>query len=200
MNISVKNDGYVLCKSNFYSANDLLSNSNYLITSGVNKLIGEIDSGVWAISYLLSMYKYRQKDFVLFEEPIVTVDETKMSLAQFSTHSCYMDTLYPLFNRKSTVEKLVIGGINTNNLDFTPDSIRDLFCIDKEKFNRPLSGTGDEVFKAMAAIGYVNGKDVYCFPWLSYKRYCSYHQQLERLIKILDGLNKVVILPIGREP
>ena len=32
-------------------------------TSGENMLRGEIDSGVWAVSYLLSMYTYRAKRF-----------------------------------------------------------------------------------------------------------------------------------------
>ncbi|MEE0859595.1 MAG: hypothetical protein U0M12_09065 [Acutalibacteraceae bacterium] len=45
--ITVANDGYAHCQSNFYSANDILySASNYNFLVGTNKLIGDIDSGV----------------------------------------------------------------------------------------------------------------------------------------------------------
>ena len=52
----VTNDGYVHCKSRFYTSRDLLSERRtYNFHIGENMLRGEIDSGVWAVSYLLSM-------------------------------------------------------------------------------------------------------------------------------------------------
>ena len=51
-NIGIKNEGYVYCKSCFYSALDGLSNNLcYSFKPGINKLIGEIDSENWAVSY-----------------------------------------------------------------------------------------------------------------------------------------------------
>ncbi len=107
MNITIKNDGYVACKSNFYSAQDILSSSECQFSSGINKLQGEIDSGAWAISYLLSMYKYSPDDFVLFETPLIIADDVVMSLEEFSKYSCYMDKVYPLFNSKMPINKLI---------------------------------------------------------------------------------------------
>ena len=74
-NIHVKADGSVHCRSRFYSAFDHLDgDANYIFTTGVNKLVGEIDGGNWAVSYYLSMHNYRPKDFVLFTKTEVSVN------------------------------------------------------------------------------------------------------------------------------
>lgn len=94
--ISVLNDGHVYCHSVFYFSQDGLSaDLNYCFNSGINRLYGEVDSSVWAVSYLLSMYNCRPKDFILFEKPEVIVNDTVMSLKDLSKYSCYMDELYP---------------------------------------------------------------------------------------------------------
>lgn len=197
--ISVKNEGYVYCKSSFYSAHDCLSsNINYAFSVGINKLIDEIDSGIWAISYLLSMYKYQFNDFTLFEDPKVTVNNSIISLDDISEYSCYMDKLYPLFSTKDSVRKLVSIGLKKEKLKYSADDIRELFHINNERFERPLTGVGNEIFKAMAAVGYAYGKEIYCFPWISQKRFNGYHDNLLDLLDILESLKKVVILPVGK--
>lgn len=199
MHISVNNDGYVFCKSRFYTAHDVLSDKMVDFSAGANKLVGSIDSGNWGISYLLSMYNSNRKDFTLFKEAVVSVNDTTVSLDEFSECSCYMDTVYPLFSKKTPVDKLVAKGLKKSKADTTPEEIRKLFCIDKERFTRPLSQLGNEVFQAMAAIGYANGKDVFCFPWLSEMRYCYYQVRIDALVKTLESLGKVVILPLEKE-
>ena len=99
--ICVKNDGYVDCRSEFYSASDTLDSENeYEFTIGINKLFGEIDSHIWAISYYLSMYKYRPKDFVLYKPLEVVVNDITLPLNEVLTYTCYMDKIYPLFSTK----------------------------------------------------------------------------------------------------
>ena len=71
-------------------------------------MIGEIDSGVWAISYLLSMYKQSPEDFVLFDPPEVTVNNKVISLNELSEYSCYIDNLYPLFSMNKSVKEHII--------------------------------------------------------------------------------------------
>ena len=110
--IKVQNHGYVYCKSGFYTAADGLSeNSVYTFTTGINKLHGEIDSENWAVSYLLSMYTHRPEDFILFNEPKVSVNDKIMSLSELAEYSCYMDKIYPLFSTDVSVKDLVIQGI-----------------------------------------------------------------------------------------
>ncbi len=197
-NIKIQNDGYVYCKSSFYSAHDGLSDyRSYTFHAGINKLIGEIDSENWAVSYLLSMFKYRPEDFVLFAPPQVNVNNEILSLDELAEYSCYMDKLYPLFSTDKSVRKLVTQGIKSNKLDCSPDEVKNLFYIDDERFERPLRGVGNEIFKAMSAIGYCNKKELFCFPWLSNKRFEYYHKNLSGTLEILESLNKVVVVPVG---
>lgn len=129
--ISVKSEGTVFCKSRFYSARDSLSGrSRYSFSQGVNKLIGEIDSGNWAISYLLSMYKYRPKDFVLLDQPEVTVNNKHIFIAELSEFSCYMDRLYPLFSTADSVKTQIRRGLNQSKLSCSFDDIKNLFFLD----------------------------------------------------------------------
>lgn len=197
-NINIRNEGYVYCKSSFYSAQDSLSKySCYVFSPGINKLIGEIDSGNWAISYLVSMYKHRPKDFVLFEQPIVTVNNKEFSLNELSEISCYMDKLYPLFSSNHSAKKLIMRGLEHSKLNYSYDDIKNLFHIDSDRFERSLNGVGNEIFKAMAAIGFSYKKEIFCFPWLSNKRFESYHKNLTVLLQILEDLEKTIIIPVG---
>lgn len=197
-NINVQNDGFVYCKSSFYSAQDTLSiNPQYTFFEGVNKLIGEIDSGNWAISYLLSMYEHRPEDFILFAPLEASVNNQLISLKELSKFSCYMDKLYPLFSTKNSVKKMVIKGLNYSKLDCSYSNIKELFYLSDDRFERPLSGVGNEIFRAMAAIGYSYKKEIFCFPWMSNKRFEYYHGNLTVTLEILESLKKVVIVPVG---
>lgn len=196
--INIENEGFVCCKSSFYSAHDSLSkHSCYTLSPGINKLIGEIDSGNWAISYLLSMYKYQPSDFVLFEQPTATVNNAPISLDELSEYSCYMDKSYPLFSSDDSVKELIEQGLKQSKLKYSEEDIKHLFHIDNERFERSLCGVGNEIFKAMAAIGFSYGKEIFCFPWLSNRRFESYHENLKGLLQILESLEKTVVLPIG---
>lgn len=198
-NISIHNQGYVNCKSSFYSAQDILSGESlYTFSKGVNKLVDEIDSGHWAISYMISMYKHQPEDFILFNQPVAEINNKFVSLNELSDYSCYMDILDPLFSSDETVKELVMRGLTNSGSGYSCDDVKKLFCIDSERFERSLSGVGNEIFKAMAAIGFSYGKEIFCFPWLSKMRFDGYHCNLTDLLNILEGLNKIVIVPVGK--
>ena len=194
--IRIKNEGHVFCKSSFYSAQDSLSHDLcYTFSRGINKLIGEIDSGNWAISYLLSMYKHRPEDFVLFEQPEAVVNNKLVSLNELSAFSCYMDPLDPLFDPAVSVKDSVIQGLAYSKQNDSYDAVKNLFYLDSERFERPLNAAGNEIFRSMAAIGFSYKKEIFCFPWLSDRRFESYHENLTALLQIFENLGKTVILP-----
>ena len=196
--INISNSGYVFCRSNFYTAQDVLNDTvHFEFTPGVNMASGEIDSGIWAVSYLMSMYTHRPDDFILFEDAVADVDGKTVSLSELSELSCYIDKVYPLFSTDLSVRELVNKGLKENKLDCSANDIKDLFYLDHERFERPLSCVGNEVFRAMAAVGYCNKKEIYCFPWFSKRRFDGYHANMTGLLEILESLNKVVIVPVG---
>lgn len=196
--IKIQNEGYVDCKSAFYTAKDILqSDKNYVFSNGKNLMTGEIDSGIWAVSYLLSMYKHRPKDFVLYEKTNVSVNGKTIALDEVAEYSCYMDSIYPLFSSRKTVRNIVAQGLKKNKSERTAEEIRELFELDSERFERPLTGAGNERFRAMAAIGYSHNKQIFCFPWLSKMRFDGYHDNLTWLLDKLETLNMIAIVPIG---
>ena len=71
--------------------------------------------------------------------------------------------------------------------------------MDEVRFDRPLKQVGNARFRCMAAIAYSNKKEVYCFPWLSKMRFEYYHGNLLWLIEKLAEMDKVVIVPVGKE-
>lgn len=196
--ITVSCEGYILCQSAFYTARVPMSNlSSYQFYSGNNWMVGEIDSGNWAVGYLLSMYKHRPMDFILHEEPTIIVDGQASSLDEISQSVCYLDYLDPLFSKKESVQKMIAQGLNRTGLGYSVEDVRNLFQIDRERFSRPLTGVGHEIFKAMGAISFSNEKNVICLPWMSKKLFDSYHTHLTHSIQILQMEKKIVIVPVG---
>lgn len=197
-NIVFSLNGYINCTSCFYSAQDMLDyNSIFRLSNGVNKLYGDIDCGVWAVSYCLSMYIHRPQNFTIADKPYLLVDNREMTLSELNKFSCYMDDSFPVFHTSKSTKKLVALALKKSNTDLSLDEIKDIFQLDNQRFERPLSCIGNEVFRAMAAIGYATGKEIFCFPWLSQKRLDYYHNNITKLLEILSDLNKIVVLPLG---
>ena len=197
-NISLTNYGYVHCESRFYSVWDIIEeNRVFNFTTGVNQLCGDIDSGLWAISYLLSMYNPSSDNFILMKNADVCVDGEAIPISEILHYSCYMDISYHMFSTAKPINTIIEDMINNNSNSCSLYEIKDLFELDSERFTRPLSSVGNEIFRAMAAIAFAANKEIYCFPWLSKRRYDYYYSQLTWLFDILKNLNKIIILPIG---
>lgn len=198
--ISISSEGYINCKSNFYTCVDVLqSYRKFEFVSGVNKLVGEIDSGIFGISYLLSMYNIDVNERDFFTPPMVTVDDNCIKLSSFAPKCCYLDSSYPLFSSKMSVAKLVDKGLKKSGISHTANEICEMFHMESFRFNKSINGTGNERYKAMAAIGYAYGKEVFCFPWLSRLRFEAFHNHMPQLLNTLSELNKIVILPLGED-
>ena len=194
----IPGDGYVRPRSMYYSSTGVLSRLNYYaFYSGINQLTGDIDSGNWEVSYLLSMFKYRHKDFILLEKPVIIVNGTPSSLEGISGNTCYMDELYPLFSSNRTVKEQIIRGIKRSGSNLSCLEIIDHFKLDDQRFERPIKQTGNERFRAMAAIGTAYGKKLFCFPWFSRERFNGFHNNISGCLKMLENLGKIVVLPVG---
>lgn len=196
--IYISTHGYVKCKSCFYSSLDVISDGKtYCLSSGVNMMRGEIDSGVWAVSYLLSMYAHSPRDFVLFEPAEALVDGKTIGLDALAERACYMDRLHPLFRSNASVRRLIAKGIHKSGSRLSVDEICDMFMLDDERSRRSLSACGNEDIQAMAAIAYAAGKEIYCFPWHSAERFDGYHLHMTWLLQYLEHLQMIAVVPIG---
>ena len=70
--------------------------------------------------------------------------------------------------------------------------------VDDQRFERPVKYVGDKRLLAMNAIGYVYGKQVFCFPWLSQVRFDGFHGNMTESLKLLESLGKIAIVPVGK--
>ncbi len=189
--------GYIHCRSQFYTANTTISSLDYQFNQGINNAIGEIDSGAWGISYLISMYPYHSKDFTLFAPPLVLLNNLYVTPNSLANISCYMDCIHPLFDSKHSVKVTVNKYIKKNELHYSASEICQLFQISEDRFERSLSGMGNELYKGMAAIAYSAQKQIFCFPWLSKSRIAALNGNLDILLEILNNLGMMVIIPKG---
>lgn len=202
--IIITNNGYVHCKSGFYTSQDILSErKTYNFHIGENMLRGEIDSGVWAVSYLLSMYTCAPKDFVLGQPAIAEVDGVTVGLGELSKRTCYMDkTHYPLFRSKASVRRLIERGLRKTHLTLsgvplTVDDVCDMFRLDDERSRRRISRGGSEALFSMAAVGYAHGRDIFCYPWYSVLRFNCFQYRLYYTFELFEQLGLMAIVPVG---
>ena len=161
---------------------------------GVNILQGSVDSAAWAISYVLSMYNSKSEEFVLHAENS-DIDMQIENIKKIVSKACYLDPICQLYSKTETVEKIVEKALKKQNSDISSKEICELFHIYEGRFQRPLNAVGNELFRCMAAIGYANGRDVFCFPWISKKLVTYYIRNILDVLEILCNLNKIVLFP-----
>ena len=193
-------EGHINCKSKFYTSHDVLQEyMNFKFTTGINNLFGDIDSGAFGVSYLLSMYNIDVNKKLLSSPLIATVDGKPETLDVLSKKCCYLDDdFFPLFSSKrKTILQLIEKGIKKSKINQTAEKICNLFLLDSERIHRPIKYVGNERFRAMAAVGYSFGYQVFCFPWLSKKMFNYYTNNILWLLDILEKLKVVVIVPRG---
>ena len=189
--------GYVECRSTSMVVSNTLNDFHRKVTFtvGVNALRSEPDSGSWALSYMLSMYRHRPKDFMM-DPPPVKVDGQNVPLRELTKSACYLNTLDPLFSsRRRTVESLVTEGIRKNKLSVSPQEIMELCGMTECRFNRPVTATSTEMLNAMAAIGHCWGRHVFCLPWMSKDVVKTFGHHMDFLLKGLTALGHIVIYP-----
>lgn len=195
----LKIDAFCICKSEFYQTFSSISDTlTHEFSKGINTFNCEIDDKYFAISYLLSRYGRTKKGMIVYETPEVYIDGKSSTLEELGEKCCYIDSKYFEFSHRKSTRKLVEKGLSKSGIKMSADEIRDKFMITDFRFERNPGYTGNERFKAMAAVAYAFGKDVFCFPWFSRTRFDGFHRNLSDLMEILESLGKIVILPLGR--
>ena len=196
--IIIKNTGHILCKSSFYTVSDILDGKEFRFSAGVNRLSGAIDSGIFGISYLISMNEHI--DPKMLSEPLcATVNGEQILLSELARHACYMDVLYPLFSSKKTARALISDGLKKTGSRECAEDVFETFMIQDHHRDLAVKQTGNESVKVMAAVAYSHGKDVFCFPWYSKLRYQSFNRHMPAALEALSSLGKIAVLPLGTE-
>ena len=195
-NIVTKISGYVTCKSPYYQCRVTMDKRNvYEFNKGVNKCYEEFDSPSNGISYLISMYKFIDKKMI-FPETSIEVNGESISLEELSKYAFYVETNTSELNRKS-VRTLIKQGLQKSKENYTIEQIIEMFQLSHERLDCPPSKCGNERYRSLVAIGVAQGKQIFCFPWMSKKMYEYFKGHISFVEEKLTELNKIVIMPLS---
>ncbi|MBQ2668721.1 MAG: hypothetical protein IJF56_08865 [Clostridia bacterium] len=161
-------------------------------------LRGDPDAGGWALCYALAM-SGTDKEILLDEEAEIEYNGHMFSFAQFSPKVGYLDREIglSLWDRRKTVAQLIQSRLRKAGSPWTAEDVIRLFELDEQRRHRPLAQTGNEFFRARAAIEFAAGKEVFCFPWLSARQMQYYSVHLQFICSLLEKQKKIVLLPIS---
>ncbi len=197
-NIKIKAHGYVFCKSTLYSVQDVIQGNYFTFEFkvGRNDLVGEIDSGIFGISYLIPMYKRlskREKSRITIDGVIIDGEAT--TLDTLTSRSCYIERGVRLFKNNRSVIEQVRRGLGKSGMNYTAEELLLLFGVEEHYHGRKLLEVGNAEFQARSAIAFAYGIEIFSFPWFSEKRYQYFKHRLDYLLKVLGELNKIAIFP-----
>jgi hypothetical protein len=89
---------------------------------------------------------------------------------------------------------------NRNHKSLSEKEVMERFRLTPARYDRALWQLSEESLNASCAIGFVNGKKVFCFPHMSYT--CldnffdeGYHARLKRQIDLLKNSGALVLVP-----
>ena len=189
MKLEFKNfSGFAECKfynERYYSYFDEFS---YSFNPGVNLLVGQIDDGGWALSYLLD--PVIDKHIVIDEGSQIELNGKEASLSDVRKISHALGQS----NNTQSCQRQIKKALK-NNPFVSESELFEKFELTKERYNRKLSQVGNEIWKITAAIGFSQNKKIFCYPWLSNRYLYQVIHSLEIISKIIKENNQILILP-----
>lgn len=191
--------GYFYCRSAMCSTHCTCDNTSVSLSVGINRLKGEIDSFGYAISYALSMANCDREGVILGKKPFIKWGEDLLDLSEVCERACYIDVLYPSFDEGQTALSLLETAQKKNKTNYNTKQIIERFCLSQDRLERPLFQCGNEAIRCMVAIGLLEGKDLFCFPWYSKTKFDFYKTTLDFVLKELEKDQKIVLVPMSEE-
>lgn len=174
---------------NYGQMRDRLHDFTYTFRKGkVYGIIGECGAGGWALSSLLTGR----------EKPLsgeIIIDNKVVDPSVFRDIGCYAGEGYKdkgLFGRKTVYKQLQDGAKRTKQ---SVQEIVEMFELSESRLHRTIDRVSNERWNASIAIGFANGKQIYCFPWLSTGWVANIKPRIELCINILKQHGAIVIFP-----
>lgn len=176
---------------------DCLQKNNFTFCKGnLYGVIGEFGDGGAALSCGLT----GNNDFY---EGKIYIDEKETTIEELNKKSWYvgseLKSSAKLFRKKMTIREQITYGVNNYNTESDVQTIQSEFGISNERMDRSIEFVSGERWNASAAIGFANGKKLYCYPWLNTKDIEQLKEQLHRAVSFLLNAECIVIIPTTKE-
>ena len=165
-------------------------------TGNLYGIIGEFGNGGAALSCGLT-------GNTNFYEGKIYVDDKEMPMEHIINKSWYvgldLNKSKSLFRRKKTIKQQIEYGARTSSQEFNIDTIQNIFRLSDERIDRNIECVSGERWKASAAIGYANGRKVFCYPRMNSNDIEHFKVQLSKTIEYLIQSRCIVIMPTTTE-
>ncbi len=101
--------------------------------------------------------------------------------------------------KKNTIREQIEYGVQSRLTELDFSSIQEMFSISNERVERNIEFLSGERWKSSVAIGYSNGKRIFCYPWMNSKDIEHLKEQLSDTVKVLLDAGCIVIMPTTKE-
>ena len=133
----------------------------------------------------------------------VYIDDQESTLDHIIENSWYVgmglkDT-GRLFKKRKTIRQQIEYGVHNIKQEFDAKEIQRMFKVSEARIDRNIEFVGIERWKASAAIGYANGKKIFCFPWMNSEDIELWKEHLLNVVGHLLDSDCIVIMPTTKE-
>jgi len=195
INIQLKNfQDEPECRSILFASKESFMEINYTFVGGhTYGFISDFGCGSWGlVTCLGGRCKAPTGEVIL--------DGRAVDCSELSNYSCFIsekvfegiNTADNLLSTKESVEK----ALRISNLPYSTQEIKAMFNLSDGRFERNLNYVSGEIWTISVAIGFAQGKEIFCFPWLN-------ERDISRLegphISILKKNNKIVLIPSSQK-
>lgn len=166
---------------------------NAVFESGkVYGLIGELVFGAPAISWCVAGMIIPREGIILVDDKIAT-----HHLLRKISHRVWVEPKeLPFFERN--VRTLIRKGLEESDIEQSFEEVIRVFGL--ERLDRPLRQCSGERWRASIAIGFLQGKSVFCFPWLWHDFVEKYKDAwMKHIFDFLRENHRLVLVPTNND-
>lgn len=145
-----------------------------------------------------------------YYEGQIFIDDKETSIEYLAKNSWYVGSdLYSsnskkLFGSKprmtkNTIKEQIEYGIKKINHDLDFCTVQSIFALSNERVSRNIDYISGERWKASVAIGFANGRSIFCYPWFNSRDIDHLEEQLMCTITALLDFGCIVIIPTTKK-
>ena len=174
----------------------LRRNSFEFHTGNLYGIIGEFGCGGASLSCVMT-------GNIDYDEGKVYIDGQESPLEHVIENSWYvgmdLDNRKRFIKKRRTVRQQIEYGVHNTKQRGDAKKIQGIFRISEERIDRNIKYVSGECWKASAAIGYANGRKIFCYPWMNSRDVEHLKEQLSYVVDYLIHSDCIVIFPTTKE-
>lgn len=155
--------GWISCKSNIYSSIECLSPFDLTFHEGcVYGLRGPIGSGNWGLAKAISNLNLGRVycEQIIYKNNIIDFYEANSMVCDIDRY------IENIITDNYTVKELIQRHISKSNKKISEEDVAESFHLTAERYERRVTEVGNEIFRIAMAIGFIDGKVIFTFPFI----------------------------------